>query len=125
MPDEKENSDWFTVEIEEQIEDMACSEIEDKDLVGVSSAERREILRGYAESSEKKGRHTDLGLNKDIKFSHDEQIELLAEEESDSNEDSPEQPLHGNESHMKTIDEENSLDLLNNFSNPHSKRSSA
>ena len=37
MPDEKDMSDWFTVEIEEEIQNM-YSDIDEKELEGLTSS---------------------------------------------------------------------------------------
>ena len=51
MPDEKDMSDWFTVEIEEEIQNM-YSDIDEKELEGLTSSQKKEILTMYKQQSD-------------------------------------------------------------------------
>lgn len=79
-----------------------------EELDGLPSPEKRQILDMLHRSQKI--------LNEDIKFP--KEIEVDSDQE-----DSPEIPIKFqvdlNQSHMKTIDEENSVDLV--ATNPHSK----
>ena len=81
---------------------------------GLPSPEKKQILEMLRNRSSQARQ-----LNEDIKFP--KEIEIESDQE-----DSPEEPVKFkvdlNNSHMKTIDEENSVDLV--LTNPHSKRSS-